>query len=1186
MNNRYFTVIRDVPEISSTDSNFLILSCIKPFFLFLWRKFKQMRDEGFLCLKLLITLFCWCTLFLICEGAEKSKNSLSLTVPNKTIRVGLYPMAGYHNYENGEPVSGYGYDYLQYLKRYAPLRYEYSGEKYDWPDVIRLLEEGKLDLVTNIRKTPERESRFAFSKTPMGQTSTILTIRCGELRYRSGDYKKWNGIRIGLLKQNSAEQILTNFAKEKGFTWYPVFYDNTDQMLHDLQTGTKIDAVLSNNMRRLSNEWILERLDTSPFYMAVRKDKASLLKDLDSAMELLQMDAPDLCATLWEQYFSDKSDEIVFTKQEQDFIQKSREEGCQFTAVIHPDRFPISALIDGQYEGFLKDIADKIVKRTMLNIRFVPLHSVKEYSESLLDPKIDMIFDVKQNFRNAEKNNLILSPPYVSLSISLLHNRKSGHPVTSVAIIEKSQVSEAIRPLLSDDVTIQFCKSRAEAIHLVATGKCSVTCLYTSVAEYAVLKDPKVRLESKHVNNLPGKLSVGIRDSRNPLLVSIVNKSVASISEDFVSQVRLNQEIHLDSFSSFSRMMYQYPMIVFGSPCLFLLILSVFLWHLLIARKKEYLLGVVFHNIPVRYFIADVDGTLLQYNFGKELKRPTFRTLDDIKDDEVRLPLKELVARTLQEGKTSETIYTDSGTTRFSVASCLPKQLFGKPTVIAVSRDITELQKIRDMAKRNEEYFRLTLFSIGDGVITTDQKGNIVMLNPVAERMTGVRISEAIGQPHTKYFKIFSIGDKRELDSPILRTLRTGHAIESTDPIELISFDGKKQCHVASNSLPIHDETGNIIGAILIFRDITEEYHRRMEIQKDLANWQAISEIAQIYRFHYNPQTKEVFSDSKDLSNVWPITDQKAMSPQEWICAEDFDSWNRSYNDIVEGKKKQEIVEFRSRRDGKTRYFRGYIRGAEKPGGELSGFIQEITQYVEEQEKKNAIQNLWTACINTIPVALFVKAADDDFRYIQCNDIATGLIGKPADEIIGYTDQELFVNPDDALLISLCDRDVIRKGTVQRLHESALCADGKIHHFMTVKVPVTMMDGKPALLGISLDETEEFTRRQKWDGMLKDWEIAARVAKIASFRLNSKMQILSTTERIIELWPMLNGKLVAPDACIHPDDLEPYRKMYSLFLAAIRKKPPNTFVLSGPMVYVTSICISKGLRIAPMRSPV
>lgn len=179
-----------------------------------------------------------------------------------------------------------------------------------------------------------------------------------------------------------------------------------------------------------------------------------------------------------------------------------------------------------------------------------------------------------------------------------------------------------------------------------------------------------------------------------------MNKSVASISEDFVNQIRLNQEMSTDYYFSFSRIMHQYPMIVFGIPCFILLLLSVFLWRLLVARKNKYLLGVVFHNIPARYFIADTDGTLLHYNYGKDLKGPVLRTMYDIEDENVRRSLKELVAQTLESGKTQETTYPDAGRIRHAVASCLPKSLFGKPTVLGVSRDITELQETRDVSKR------------------------------------------------------------------------------------------------------------------------------------------------------------------------------------------------------------------------------------------------------------------------------------------------------------------------------------------------------------------------------------------------------------------------------------------------------------------------------------------------------
>lgn len=166
----------------------------------------------------------------------------------------------------------------------------------------------------------------------------------------------------------------------------------------------------------------------------------------------------------------------------------------------------------------------------------------------------------------------------------------------------------------------------------------------------------------------------------------------------------------------------------------------------------------------------------------------------------------------------------------------------GRRILLGAALDSTELVENKREAERTAEWFRRTIQSIGDGVITTDEKGNIVLLNPVAERMIGVSAKDVIGHPHDEIFNIVGAYNDEPMTSPLLRTLRTGNIVELANHTDLISRDGGRY-HIADSAAPILDSKRNVLGGILIFRDVTEEYEGRDRMRNMLKMLEYGSEL-------------------------------------------------------------------------------------------------------------------------------------------------------------------------------------------------------------------------------------------------------------------------------------------------------------------------------------------------------
>lgn len=136
------------------------------------------------------------------------------------------------------------------------------------------------------------------------------------------------------------------------------------------------------------------------------------------------------------------------------------------------------------------------------------------------------------------------------------------------------------------------------------------------------------------------------------------------------------------------------------------------------------------------------------------------------------------------------------------------------------------LERQAEELRQQRAWFEVTLASIGDAVITTDVDGRVRFLNPVAEAMTGWKQAEAEGQPLLNVFHIINEDTRRPAENPIDKVLATGRVVGLANHTALIARDGT-EFSVEDSAAPIRDATGTIIGAVMVFHDVTRR--RRAE---------------------------------------------------------------------------------------------------------------------------------------------------------------------------------------------------------------------------------------------------------------------------------------------------------------------------------------------------------------------
>ena len=366
------------------------------------------------------------------------------------------------------------------------------------------------------------------------------------------------------------------------------------------------------------------------------------------------------------------------------------------------------------------------------------------------------------------------------------------------------------------------------------------------------------------------------------------------------------------------------------------------------------------------------------------------------------------MAETAISGKTM-TVNRKHGDKNYTVTlTKLDKRIFKHEAVLVVAQDTTEMAELREKSFNLATRLQLTLRAIGDGVIVTDRMGFVTMVNHSAEKMTGFTQAEAEGKTVQEVFNTASPDGSATL-SPIETAIRENRIVANSDSLTITSKDGTKR-RISSLTSPIRGAKNALLGAILVFRDITDEYERREELDRKTHALQTAASLASLGYFYYTPET-DTFDAPSPSDAVWPFENGKRVRAEEWIFADDLQNYLTQRRALFHGKSDTLECTFRSDFFGKRRHFRiTAVRdtSARRKNQRFFFMLQDITKVRDlENEAANAVLFL-KALFDLMPCTATVREYNDECRLIMANRKYCYQLNCPEEKIIGTTYTDLF----------------------------------------------------------------------------------------------------------------------------------------------------------------------------------
>lgn len=437
--------------------------------------------------------------------------------------------------------------------------------------------------------------------------------------------------------------------------------------------------------------------------------------------------------------------------------------------------------------------------------------------------------------------------------------------------------------------------------------------------------------------------------------------------------------------------------------------------------------------------------------------------------DEIRLIFKEIDAEeeillSERELKTKKSINTSRAVLFLGTFITIILFLI---IFFSLFKEIKKRKANQELLFVQNEWYTQTLISIGDGVITTDPNGKIIMLNKAAAAIGGWTVEEVLGQPLESVFTIFEKETGNKSANPAMVALKENRTVFLAQDTILKDKYGN-EIYIDDSGAPIHDREGNIIGSVLIFRNITEK--KKAEEERDLFYKLSIDMIGKA-------QGGKFISINPAFCNVLGYTEKEFLSKGylEMIHDDDIEATIEEVKKLESGKP---TVHFVNRYLCKSGEYKSIEWNVIPVKDILYALGRDITERLKAEEKINAAYRKFYQILESNPVAIIItQIKSGKINYV--NDAFSKMVGIDKNLLLDNSSNSfdnLSLNEFEKIIQQIMRKD----GNKKEIESELKTADGKSINVLYSIEPIEI-DGVLCYIGSFID----ITQRKKFEEEIK-----------------------------------------------------------------------------------------------------
>lgn len=759
----------------------------------------------------------------------------------RIVRVGYYIRKGFQDVDSRGYRTGFGYDYLMAVASHADWELQFTGMDKTRLELINMLKDGKIDLMVGVVPFDNFKKYLDFSESPIMLVHQNIFVRSDQgKKYIRDDYSTWKGMKLALVKNRQTNMEILHWAKDNNVLWQPVYFA-TDIEAENAFSAGEVDALLSSSLRKQDNakEIYLKSLFQQQINFAVKKGNSELLREINEAHREVAYEEPNIRAELLRKYYK-KSFSYALRKKDILFLEKCRRENKVFNVLINPKRKPLSYWENGVLKGFQVNFVRKILNHSGLKYKVIPCLTLHEYRKRLENNDYDILLDATTSYARNELEGKKLTSVYLSGPISTIACNHGKKKSGKFGATWDSNTSNALIEQNVDCTNAKWYMSWDDMLTALQNGEIDYAYMPTRSCIEIVKQPHKYELSTSLHPNLVINYTFAVSKFAPAELLRILNNAIAVTSPQELQDSMAGFSYRVLSDSMLKTIVNKYPMhIVLGFGSVFLIILILVALYLFqVRRALRY--SEIMSKLPFRFIVANANGEIVMHNSHNQIGGETAVSEEEF-FEVMKKNAKDAIAKKHDHFEFS----VGDNQRYFSTVTPLRKEVVGKKCVVCIAQNTTEILNAKEKAEEYGRRLLLTLQSIGDAIIVTDQDGNVTLVNPVAERLLGMSEQEVCGKFLPDVMNIISYIDGSRVANPVLECIKTRSIVELANHTDLISKNGKKY-HISDSASPIINKSGKLLGAILDIRDVTEAYEQRDRINSLMEYFKQVTNLAPI----------------------------------------------------------------------------------------------------------------------------------------------------------------------------------------------------------------------------------------------------------------------------------------------------------------------------------------------------
>ncbi len=492
----------------------------------------------------------------------------------RVVKVGFFPMEGYHELSQDGSCNGMDVEYLENLCDYVGWEIVYvpCGS---WDEALQLLEAKEVDLVGSAQYSAERAGKFQYASLPSGYTFGAIAVE-GDSPFAYEDFDAMQDITYGIVATYVRRQEFNEYLSDHQIISPKVREYEDTAALHKALADGEIEALVHSLTEVREGQRVIGRFAPMPFYYISYPGNDDVMRELNQGIADLKMNRPELENELMVKYYDSRLDQtVLLTSEEKQYI----EEKGTLTVGYLDGYYPFSYEDEnGEYQGLTVQVLEEVAVSTGMSFSYVKMVDMKEARKALWTGSIDILCYCDESPGFMKEEGIQVTKGYTQVPQVIIRKRSGkAEEITQLAVTNSGISGEENQGFVEEFEQIMILDSQEACLYAVESGEADAALCDGYLAEYLMgTRFSLGKLEIYSVLNDSRVVYMAVKADEESLLLGILNKELLAVTDKMVNDYMLRDNFYarmsIESFISD----HSIPIILILTGCAVLVILVLY----------------------------------------------------------------------------------------------------------------------------------------------------------------------------------------------------------------------------------------------------------------------------------------------------------------------------------------------------------------------------------------------------------------------------------------------------------------------------------------------------------------------------------------------------------------------------------------------------------------------------------